>query len=61
MHKALHTRDDVERLYVSRKGEGKGIAGIEDTTTRRLHKSRRGKLITATRKNAENTSINQKN
>ena len=24
MHKALHPRDDVERLYVSRKEEGRG-------------------------------------
>ena len=31
MHKALHPRDDVDRLYVSRKEEGRGLASIEDT------------------------------
>ena len=31
MHKALHPRDDVDRLYVSRKAGGRGLASIEDT------------------------------
>ena len=31
MHKALHPRDDVNRLYVSRKEGGRGLASIEDT------------------------------
>ena len=31
MHEALHPRDDVDRLYVSRKEIGRGLAGIEDT------------------------------
>ena len=35
MHKALHHRDDVDRPYVSRK---EGLASIQDTTTKRLHK-----------------------
>ena len=30
MHKALHTRDKVDRLYVSRKERGRGLASIED-------------------------------
>ena len=30
MHKAFHPRDDVDRLYVSRKGGGRGLASIED-------------------------------
>ena len=30
MHKALHPRDDVNRLYVSRKERGRGLASIED-------------------------------
>ena len=29
MHKALHPRDDKNRLYVSRKEGGKGLANIE--------------------------------
>ena len=31
MHKALHPRDDVDRLYVSREEGGRGLASIEDT------------------------------
>ena len=31
MHKALHPRDDIDRLYVSRKEGGRGLASIEDT------------------------------
>ena len=39
MHKALHPRDDVDKLYVLRKGGGKGLANIEDriyTSIKRL-------------------------
>ena len=57
MHKALHPRDDVDRVYVSRKEGGRGLASTEDsvdaknTTTSRLHKkSAEEKLIRATRK-----------
>ena len=31
MHKPLHPRDDVDRLYVSRKEAGRGLASIEDS------------------------------
>ena len=31
MHKALHPRDDVDRLYVSRREGGRGFASIEDS------------------------------
>ena len=31
MHKALHPRDDVDRLYVSRKEGGRVLASIEVT------------------------------
>ena len=31
MHKALHPRDEVDRLYISRKeGGSRGLASIED-------------------------------
>ena len=33
MHKALHPRDDIESLYVSRREGGKGLASIEDSVT----------------------------
>ena len=31
MHKAFHLRDDIDRLYVSRKEGGRGIANIENS------------------------------
>ena len=30
IHKALHPRDDIDRLYVSRKERRRGLASIED-------------------------------
>ena len=30
-HKALHPRDDIDRLYISRKMGGRGLASIEDS------------------------------
>ena len=30
MHRPLHLRDDIDRLYVSRKEEATGLANIED-------------------------------
>ena len=61
MHKALHPRDDDDRLYKSRKEGGRGLASIEDsvdTSIQRLEdnieKHGRG-LITAIRNNTDNT------
>ena len=61
MHKALHHRDDVDRLYVSRKEGGRGLASIEDTvdaSIQRLEdyieKQERG-LITTIRNYTDNT------
>ena len=61
MHKALHPRDDVDRLYVSRKEGGRGLANIEDTvdaSIQRLEdyieKHERG-LITVIRNDTDNT------
>ena len=61
LHKALHHRDDVDRLYVSRKEGGRGLASIEDSvdaSIQRLEdyieKYERG-LITAIRNDADNT------
>ena len=31
MHKALHPKDDVDRLYVSRKEGRRGLASIDDS------------------------------
>ena len=31
MHRALHPRDDFDRLYVSRKEGGRGLTNIKDS------------------------------
>ena len=61
MHKALHPRDDVDRLYVSRKEERRGRASIKDSvdaSIQRLEdfteKHERG-LITTIRNDTDNT------
>ena len=33
MLKALHPRDDIERLYVSRKERGRGLTSIDNLKT----------------------------
>ena len=65
MHKALHPRDDVDRLYVSRKQGGSGLASFEDTVDASIQqleeyieKHERG-LITTIRNNTDNT-INER-
>ena len=61
MHKALHPRDDVDKLYVSRTEEGRGLASIDDSvyaSIRRLEdyiEKHEGLLITATRNDTDNT------
>ena len=65
MHKALHPKNDVDRLYVPRKEGGRGLASIEDsvdTSIQRLEdyikKHERG-LIMAIRNNTDNTMDNR--
>ena len=64
-HKALHPIDDVDRLHVSRKEGGRGLASIEDSvdaSIRRLKdyiQKHDGGLITATRNNTDNTMDNR--
>ena len=61
MHKALHLRDDVDRLYVSRKRGGRGLTSIEDRVNASIQRHENnakkcgGRLITATRNNTDNT------
>ena len=65
MHKALHPRDDVDRLYVPRKEGGRGLASIEDsvdTSIQRLEdyiEKHEGGLITAIRNNTDNAIDNR--
>ena len=65
MHEALHPRDDIDRLYVSRKEGGRRLASIEDSidASRQwleddIEKHGR-RLITATRNNTDNVKINR--
>ena len=64
LHNALHPRDDVNSLYVSRKEGGRGLASIEDsvnTSIQRLKdylEKHEGGLITAIRNNTDNTIDN---
>ena len=61
MHKALHPRDNVDRLYVSRKEGERGLASIEDTVDASIQgledyieKHVRG-LITTIKNDTDNT------
>ena len=61
MHKAIDARENVDRLYVSRKEGGRGLASIEDTVDRsikqledNIEKQERG-LITTIRNDTDNT------
>ena len=60
MHKALHPRDDVDRLYVSRKEGGRGLDSIEDSVDTSIQwlkdyiEKHEQELITAIRNNMDN-------
>ena len=65
MHKALQPKDDVDRLYVSRKEEGRGFATIEDSVDAsiqwledNIEKQKEG-LKTAIRNETDNTTDNR--
>ena len=65
MHKALHPRDDVDRLYVSRKEWGRGLASTEDSVDASIQRleeyiqKQDGGLITAIRNDNDNTMDNR--
>ena len=64
MDKALYPRDDVDRLYISRKEGGRGLASIEDSVDASIRledyiQNHEGGLITATRNETENTMNNR--
>ena len=66
MHKALHPRDDADRLYVLRKEGGRGIVRIADSIDASIQRledyieKHEGGLITTIRNNTDNT-IDKKN
>ena len=65
IHKALHPRDNVDKLYVSRKEGGSGLASIEDsvdTSVLQLEdyiEKHEGGLITAIKNDTDNTMTNR--
>ena len=65
MHKALHPRDDVNRLHVSRKEEGSELASIEDSVDASIQRLKdyiekhEGGLITAIRNYTDHTMDNR--
>ena len=65
MHKVLHLRDDVDRLYVSRKEGGRGLASIEDSVDASIQRledyieKHEGGLITAIKNDTDNTVTNR--
>ena len=64
MHKALHPRDDVDRLYASRKERRRGLASIKDSVDAAIQRledciEKHGGLITATRNDSDNTKTNR--
>ena len=65
MHKTLYPKDDVDRIYVSRKEGGKGPASTEDSVDASIHRledyiqKHDGGLITATRNDTDNTMDNR--
>ena len=65
MHKALHPRDDINRLDVSRKEGRQGLTSIEDNIDVSIRlkdyvQKHRGRLITTTRNNyKDNANINR--
>ena len=65
MRKALHPRDGVDRLYVSRKEGGRGLTSIEDSVDASIKRledyihNHNGGLITAIRNDTDNTMDNR--
>ena len=64
-HKTLHPRDDIDKLYVSRKEGGRRLTSIEDgvdASIQRLEdyiQKHEERLITATKNNTDDTRTNR--
>ena len=65
MHKALHPRDDVDRLYVSRKEGGRRLASIENSVDASMQRfedyigKHEGGLFTAIQNDTDNMMNNR--
>ena len=66
MHKALHPRDEVERLYILKKEGVRGLIIIEDSVDASIQwledyvEKLEGGLNTITRNDTDNTKTNRK-
>ena len=60
IYKALHHRDDGDRLYMSRKEGGRGLASTSIQRLEDYIQKRGGRLMTASRNNTDNTRTNRK-
>ena len=66
MPKAIHPRDDVDRLYELRKEGGRGLASIEDSVDASIQRledyirKHEGGLHTAIKNDTDNTMNNRK-
>ena len=61
LHKVLHPRDHADRLYVWKKGKGRGLASV-DASIKRLCdniEKHEGGLITAINNDTDNTMANR--
>ena len=61
MHKALHPRDDIDRLSRKGDGSGRGLTSIEDSVDVSIRlkdpiEKREGRLITANKNNTNTMS-----
>ena len=65
MHKFVHSRNDTDRLHVSRKEGGTQFASTEDSVDASIQRledyieKRGGRLITTTRTNTDNMKNNR--
>ena len=66
MHKALHPRDDIDRLYVSRNEGGRGLTSIEVRVNASLRglksciKKTKERQITEAKSSTDNQRITEK-
>ena len=66
MHKALHPRDDIDRLFVSRKEGGRGLTSIKDCIDASIQglkdyiKKSKERLITVATSSIDNIRANKK-
>ena len=60
MHTALHPRDDLDRLYMSRIGGERGLASIEDSVIQSLYETKQRKANYSNRKQLKQNKNQQK-